>query len=85
MFDFLLVTLFQVAAGAPAPQPTVEPAPTEAEQQQQEAEERRCRARRLTGTRLSSLVVCRRTNGRQSQDARDSLHDLQRPVGTNAG
>lgn len=84
MFDILLVTLFQVAAGAPATQPveTSAPAAAQAEQAQEQAGERRCRSRRITGTRLSSLVVCRRNNGQQSQDTRDALHDLQRPAGT---
>lgn len=82
MFDFLLVALFQVAAGTPAPAPVAEPAPaTEVDQQAEQP--RRCRSRRVTGTRLSNLVTCRRGgNGQQSQDTREALHDLQRPAGT---
>lgn len=87
MVDLLFVALFQTAVGTPEPPPASEPAPVAAPAQQTAQNDataedgRRCRARRVTGTRLSSLVTCGRGNGRQTQDTRDAMHDLQRPSG----
>ncbi|MBI1188452.1 MAG: hypothetical protein GC206_14160 [Alphaproteobacteria bacterium] len=87
MIDLLFVTLFQAVAGAPAVEQPTEPAAAQTETQQQanaeEAEPRRCRQRRITGTRLSSLVTCRRGNVQQDQETRDAMRYLQRSGGTN--
>lgn len=88
MLDLIVVALLQAVAGDPAPaEAAQEPAQTEAEAQNtqtanaEEPQRRRCRAREITGTRLQSLVTCRRGNGDQDQDTRDTMHDLQRPTG----
>jgi hypothetical protein len=91
MIDLLFIALFQAAAGPPEPAAT-EPAPAEqtaAEPAQEEAasngqtdQRRRCRAREVTGTRLSSVMTCRSgpRSGQQDLDTRDTLHDMQRPA-----
>jgi hypothetical protein len=95
MFDLLFIALFQAAAGEPAPpqQPSsepasaAEPAVAEAPSTTDAQQSRRCNVRQLTGTRVRSVVRCRSgsSQGQQSQDARDALHDLQRPAPTNGG
>jgi hypothetical protein len=96
MLEWIFVSLLQVAAGAPAavqadqtPQTQPAAAPTGATQSNAEAEdgERRCRIRRVTGTRLQSVVTCRNgaRSGHQDQDTRDAMHTFQRPAGTNEG
>lgn len=97
MFAAIVIALLQAGA-EPAPQaapvdppaavseaqtaaPAAEEASTQADQRP-----RRCRARALTGSRLQTLVVCRRgPEPVQDHDTRDTLHDLQRTGGTNGG
>lgn len=84
MFDLLFTVLLQAAAGDPAPQQPAQTTQAQAESvqtaEEQARERRRCRARNVTGTRLQSLVTCRRRDGVQDQDTREALHDLQRPA-----
>ena len=51
----------------------------EAESEQAREERRRCSTRQVTGTRLQSIVRCRRSAGHQEEDTRDALNSLQRP------
>lgn len=97
MIDLILIALFQAAAGDPAPAPVAEPAPAQTEttttapaQATESAERpqhrRRCRAQRVTGTRIAGRVCLSDYEQEMlEQEGRDTVNRLQRPPPPPAG
>lgn len=90
MLDLVLVSLFQVvagAAGAPAQAaPSAQQPAADNQQAQPPARRERCRRENITGTRLSRTVCTTEAqDGEIEAESREQIHRMQMNMGLQGG